>query len=64
MPIYELECAACADITEVMQKEKYTQEELNDLQCLKCTEIGVMYYIMSGGGFRLYGIGVYKPSER
>ncbi len=53
MPIYELQCAACADISEVIQKVKYTDEELAELVCRKCTEVGVMYYIMSGGGFTI-----------
>lgn len=53
MPIFELQCQACADIIEVLQKVKYTEEELAEMQCEACTEVGVMDYIMSSGGFTI-----------
>lgn len=63
MPIYELQCTACANIEEVLQKKKYTQRQLGKLKCLKCTEVGAMYYIISSGGFILIGDGFYKSGS-
>lgn len=59
MPIYEYKCSKCEKVFEVLAKRDDKEPE----HCLYCKE-GKPQKLVSAGSFRMYGDGVYKPSNR
>lgn len=58
-PIYEYECEQCKIAVEFIQKQRFTEEELKQIVCDACLT-PTFKYIISGGGFRLYGNGYFR----
>jgi putative FmdB family regulatory protein len=57
MPIYEYKCNQCGYRFEKIQKISDDQEKV----CPKCS--GNLKKLISSGGFRIKGGGIYKPTS-
>lgn len=60
MPTYNYKCESCGHELEIVQR--MTDEPLK--VCPSCDKEELKKIIGAGGGFRIYGKGVHKPTTR
>ncbi len=58
MPIYEYQCTGCTKIYELIHKH----DDVYNIVCDECLK--PLIKLISTGGFRLYGQGFYKRTDK